>query len=224
MDNQNLYEELFSEQTSENNKNKQGLHRSANNIVFAGVCAGIASYLNKDVKYIRFATLLLLILGWWIIIFYLVLAFLLPLEKNPIGLTTEEYFKIDQEKYKAVFGGLLVLAGIHFSLVELGLRYSDNLFLLSNGFTYPLLAIFFSIFLFLEKNNFYYYKEPRKSFRLSKKRKIFLGVCSGLSKYLSIDLILVRIFFLIFSLLTLGLFTLFYFLIYFFSKYELEVV
>jgi len=57
MNDQNLYEELFSEQNYLKKPDKHGLYRSANNSVVAGVCAGIANYLHQDVKLIRLTTI-----------------------------------------------------------------------------------------------------------------------------------------------------------------------
>lgn len=225
MNDQNLYEELFSEQNYLKKPDKHGLYRSANNSVVAGVCAGIANYLHQDVKLIRLTTILLLILGWWVAVFYLVLAFMLPIEKNPKELSYEEHYQIEQENARTVFAGLLILFGIHFSLIELGIETSNNFFVLPNNFMIPVIAIAFSIFLFTNKfYSNYNLSEQKKSFRLIKKRKMFLGVCSGLSKYLSVDLTSLRIIFLILLFLTLGLFSIFYFMLYLFTKYEMEII
>jgi len=225
MNNQNLYDELFSEQSYGKKPDKKGLYRSANDSVVAGVCAGIANYLHQDVKLIRLTTILLLILGWWVAVFYLVLAFMLPIEKNPKELLVEEHYQIEQENARTVFAGFLILLGIHFSLIELGIETSNNFFVLPNDFMIPIIAIAFSIFLFTNKFYANYnLREQKKSFRLIKKRKLFLGVCSGLSKYLSVDLTSLRIIFLILLFLTLGLFSIFYFMLYLFSKYEMEII
>jgi len=166
-----------------------------------------------------------LILGWWVAVFYLVLAFMLPIEKNPKELSYEEHYQIEQENARTVFAGLLILFGIHFSLIELGIETSNNFFVLPNNFMIPVIAIAFSIFLFTNKfYSNYNLNEQKKSFRLIKKRKMFLGVCSGLSKYLSVDLTSLRIIFLILLFLTLGLFSIFYFMLYLFSKYEMEII
>ncbi len=58
------------------------LRRSRNNQMIAGVCAGIAEYLNVDVTIVRVAYVLLSVLsvGFPGIIVYIILMFIMPLD------------------------------------------------------------------------------------------------------------------------------------------------
>jgi phage shock protein C len=63
-------------------KMEKKLRRSRNNQMIAGVCAGIAEYLNVDVTIVRVAYVLLSVLsvGFPGIIVYIILMFIMPLD------------------------------------------------------------------------------------------------------------------------------------------------
>lgn len=58
------------------------LYRSRTDRVLAGVCGGLASYLKLDPTLIRIAVALLAIFsaGTWVVLLYLVMAIIVPLE------------------------------------------------------------------------------------------------------------------------------------------------
>ena len=57
-------------------------HRSKNNVVITGTCAGIAEYLNTDPGNIRVIALLTMLFGGWSIVAYLIASILIPADKN----------------------------------------------------------------------------------------------------------------------------------------------
>lgn len=56
----------------------QGLYRSADDVVIAGVCAGVADFFGLEVGKVRLATLLLTLVGGLSIWVYIVLWIVMP--------------------------------------------------------------------------------------------------------------------------------------------------
>ena len=198
------------------------LERSRTNFIIAGVCGGIARYLNTDAALIRLLALLGLLFGVWIVAAYFVAAFLIPAEYDFIELTAGQEELQRKVNFRTVLGGLLMLTGLHLGLVSLGLFSSERLFVLPDNFLFPFIAIIIgSYFLGRKELPFVNYEDryPKKFFRSMKDRKI-LGVCGGFACYLNVESTTVRIIFLLAALLTLGLFAVIYLLFAFTIKME----
>jgi len=213
MDNQDLHKVLFEEAypTPTPQHPQKKLHRSASDVVLAGVCSGISEYFKIDVGTVRVTFLLSLLLGNWPAVVYLVITLLLPINKIALTLTPEEKEKQKKKNFKTVLSGILMLLGLHFTFNELGLRDSSSILILPNGFMFPVLAIAAGVFLFSNKmSEFEYISSFPERFFLIKNKKMILGVCSGLAKYIDADVTSLRIIFIILTCLTLGLFAVAY--------------
>lgn len=223
MDKQNLHNELFGgEQPQSDPVYKiRRLQRSGDNVVIAGVCAGIAEYAGKDAATIRIIAMLLLLLGAWIVAAYLIIAFLLPMGKYDESLTESETKAISKENFKTVVSGLFIIVGLHFAFVKFGLHSSSSIFILPNSFMFPLLAIAGGVFLLTNKisKTKIGAAETTEFFR-SRNDKFLLGVCGGIAKYLGIDSSSLRIIFLLLTGLTLGMFAFVYVVTAFTSQQE----
>ena len=56
------------------------LYRARDERMIWGICGGIAKYFNVDPTLVRVIAVLLIVFGGWIIIAYIILRFLIPLE------------------------------------------------------------------------------------------------------------------------------------------------
>jgi len=200
------------------------LQRSRNNIIIAGVCAGLGKYLNIDIAIVRLLALLSLLLGGWSITVYLIAAALLPRESIGDYLSENDVLLMKKENYRTVFSGLLVLSGLYFGLELLGIRNNENIFILHSGFIFPVISIAAGVYIFS-------IKEPRQSTKTvnltqnyfrSRKDRFFMGVCGGLANYIKTDSASIRIIMVIITLLTLGFFAIIYFAFTLLTKYEPE--
>jgi phage shock protein PspC (stress-responsive transcriptional regulator) len=216
MEEQNLHNELFGERAEPDTPAYpvKKLQRSADNFVIAGVCGGIAEYAGKDPAAIRLITAMMLILGAWIAAAYLIIAFLLPAPKHDESLTEEVIQKRKKENFRTVLSATFIVAGLHFALIEFGLRRTSGIFILPDSFMFPLLAVAAGVFLFTNKigSSKTFSPETSEFFRTNKD-KYLLGVCGGIAKYLGIDSSSLRIIFIILTGLTLGMFALAYLII-----------
>lgn len=199
------------------------LERSGSDVIIAGVCSGIAKYFDADASVIRLISMLALLLGGWTVAAYLITAALLSVEISPRALTNEELLKQKKVNFKTVIAGLMITAGIYFGFSSLGFFSSGRLFILPNSFIVPLAFVAFGIKLFSKKETVKFAAAvyPENFSRSISDRKIF-GICGGIAKYIGIDSTTVRIVFLFAAFLTLGIFSIAYFMLALFTQTELE--
>ncbi|MCX6174953.1 MAG: PspC domain-containing protein [Ignavibacteriales bacterium] len=196
--------------------------RSKNNVVITGVCAGIAEYMKTEPANIRVIALLTLLFGGWSIVAYLITASLIPVDKNSLPLSQPEIISIRKENFKTVVGGLLILFGFYFAFRIIGIASSSRIFILPDDFIFSLAAFAIGIyFLIIKPSNTEIILSvlPEKLFRSIADRKV-TGVCGGLAKYIGIDATILRIIFILATLLTLGIFALLYLILVVFIPYE----
>ena len=198
------------------------LQRSKNNVVVAGVCAGIAEYMKTEPANIRVIALLTLLFGGWSVAAYLITASLISVDKNSVPLSQSEIISLRKENFKTVISGLLILFGFYFAFKILGVTGSSRIFILPNDFVFPLAAFAIGIYFLIIKSSKSEIILPallEKLFRSTADRKL-AGVCGGMAKYLGIDSTVLRITFSLATLLTLGLFVLPYLIFAFYVPYE----
>lgn len=224
MDEQN-FPDIFEEPKFEPGQNPQPqkrLEKLRTDVVVAGVCSGIAKYINTEPAVVRLLALLSLLLGVWTIAAYFVAAFLLPAEYDFVEPTDEKKELIKKVNSKSVTGGLLILAGLHLGFVSLGIISPDRFIGITDSFLFPFISIVIgAYFLGMKdyKNDFYRGGNEKRFIRSRSDRK-FLGVCGGFANYLNVEPTTVRIIFLLSALLTLGFFAVIYFLFAFTIKME----
>jgi phage shock protein PspC (stress-responsive transcriptional regulator) len=221
MEEKNLHNELFGDQPEITVPDlaAKRFQRSGDNVIIAGVCAGIAEYSGKEPATIRLIAMLSLLLGAWMIVTYLIVALLLPIGKQDDSISENQIDQINRDNFRTVLSGLLIVIGLHFALVELGISTSSRLMILPNSYMFPLATVAVGVFLLTNKI-------PRlrangiscKEFYRTQNDKYLLGVCGGIANYLTIDSLPLRIIFLLFTGLTLGLFGIVYIIIAFTTK------
>lgn len=197
------------------------LYRSTSNKMIAGVCGGIAEYLNVDPVVVRIAWILLSIIplvpG---IIIYLIAWLIIP--KAPEGAVPDG--KPAGNNAAAVLGVLFIVIG--------GLTFLGNTDILdwrdwwdiSWEFIFPLLLVAIGVFLMARPARVATdapgaaetggRRSSRKAssgpafgpaLRRSKTERRIGGVCSGLADYFGIDVSIVRVAFVFFTLWPFGL-------------------
>lgn len=218
-------EENFFEQmeNAQSNVALKRLQRSRTDFVIAGVCSGIAEYFGVEVANIRLIAILSLLLGGWSVVAYLLTAALLPTERIAKELSTEEKFNQRKENFRTVLSGILILIGFHFALVQIGFSSGNSIFILPNGFVFPLLSVAVGVYLLVFKHEVGVLAEEQHTpFKRTRDNRLVLGVCGGIGKYLNVDETTVRMIFLFATLLTLGLFAVGYVAIGSFTDLEEE--
>lgn len=225
--NPNLHNDLFNEDPNKEPfyyHPRKSLARSNCNIIFAGVCAGIGETYNFDIGIIRLTAILSLLFGGWSIVAYLLTAFLLPVRAHIKEQTTTGLENQKRENFKTVASGAFILAGLHFLLNKIGFGNFSGLFILHAEPFIPLILIAYSIFLLRKRENGELKIYPTSKFFRDKNSRLILGVCSGLAKYLEIDVLILRIIFILLCGLTLGFLVVVYLMLALFTSFEKQPV
>jgi len=216
MDEQN-FPNIFEEpqQSPRNNlPSQKRLEKSKTNVIIAGICSGVAKYLNIEPAIIRLLVLLSLLLGAWIIAVYFIAVFLIPQEKDNYVLTGEEKQIQKKINFRTVAGGLLMLTGFHMAFVYFGIITQDNLLSMPYGYMFPFIAVAAGAYFLGAKENEsgnQAEKFPDKFFR-SRSDRLLMGVCGGFAKYINAESYTVRVVFVLATLFTFGFFAVIYFL------------
>lgn len=131
------------------------LYRSSTDKMIAGVCGGIAKYLEVDATFVRVIFILLCFMGGGGILIYIILAVLIPLDtthhikheaaKESVDMTKEK----DVHGWHVFFGLVLVFIGI----VSLShVIFPDFMVLPSPQIFWPLIIIFLGLFILFKRN------------------------------------------------------------------------
>lgn len=192
------------------------LYRSQTNKVIAGVCGGIAEYLNVDPTVVRVAWILLSILplvpG---IIIYIVAWFVIP--KHPSQTASQS--GSGSVSGAGVVGVFFIILGTLFLLSNLHLFHWREWWDLSWDYLVPVLLIAAGVMFILkpgrkpepeqevpmQTNAEVNENQVRKTLRRSKKDRKIFGVCGGLAEYFDIDPSLVRVAFVVLTIWPFGL-------------------
>lgn len=220
---ENNFPDIFNEPEPKNPQpqTKKIFVRSNSDVIIAGVCSGIAKYINTEPALIRILAMLTLLFGGWSIAFYLLIAALTPVEDKMADLTLDETLKQKRTNYKTVLSGSMILTGIYFGFKSIGYFSSERLFVLPNNFILPLAAIIIGVLILTNRFQTKEHSENHKKyFYKSHKDKRLFGVCGGIAEYTEIDSILIRTVFFISTLLTLGIWAIVYFILALSSENE----
>ena len=139
------------------------LMRSESDKVVAGVCGGVASYLDVDSVFVRLAFLLLFLASGVGLILYIILMIIMPLETK-LDIDSKQVFQENIDEYsedlsanidrvkrhpqgKSIAAGLLIIMGLFLLFSNLGL-----LNWLSGGTFWALLLIGLGIYFVVKRN------------------------------------------------------------------------
>ena len=202
------------------------LYRSRRHKVIAGVCAGLAEYFEVDVAIMRILFVLLALVKGLGLIAYIVAIFVVPYKPEE----TANAAAGPQSEPKAssgghdstrtlmiIFGSLLILIGLFYFLENLDFFpyywFYSFPFALSWSLFWPLLLILIGVVYLIsiarnksvpspgEKGQVMQASGKKRLFRSRSERKI-AGVCGGLGAYFDVDPTIVRVLWVIGTLLT----------------------
>ncbi len=201
----------------EDRKSVKRLTRSTSDRVLAGVCGGLAEYLEIDVVLVRCIWGGLILFGGLGLLPYLLAWIIVPENSKPRAAETDSPEK--KSHTGLIWGGLLICIGawIIFRQLEWFGYYPMHFrwdfgprWFLNSGFDFFLPALVILLGVYYLVNSFRKDKEDvnlsgdsnmGKKLTRSVSDKMLAGVCGGIAKYFNIDASLVRI---AFALLTLA--------------------
>lgn len=215
------------------------LYRSRVNKVIAGVCGGLGEYLNVDATVVRLVWILLTLLGGSGIIIYILAYFIIPMKP----LESEDTIQQVQTDMTAakVIGIIFVIVGIVVLLDNLDILSFHHWWDMSWEYVFPSLLILTGLFFLTKRDGTQILpgsNEPSlgnenksqertynpesgtntgiksKVLRRSITDKKFLGICRGIGEYYNVDPTIIRIGYVIFTMLSGGIGVVCYFLMY----------
>jgi len=229
------------------------LYRSRTNKVIAGVCGGVAEYLDIDPTLVRIVWVLFTVFGGFGLLLYIAALIIVP--QNPSttpyeGSTTTSSFPNDQRVLQVIGIGMLAL-GVFFLFVNLDFFSFRDMTRFMWNYAFPMILIGAGIFMLMRRKELASEpppgdstgaptpepmqeepkttgrkkrgsakqnareatdapphdqsapREKRHLFRSILDRKLF-GVCGGLGEYFDVDPTIMRILFVILTLMSFG--------------------
>jgi len=182
------------------------LFRSQENRLFGGVCGGMAEYFNIDPNLMRLLFVVLAFMGGSGILIYIASLIIIP--NNPDQTIPETRESIIRDK-PLFWGSLLIVIGAFLLFRQLGLFYSFHFWQIPWQTVWAVLFIVIGAVLLFNKTRSDKAegeeKYSDKKLYRSRQQKMVGGVCGGLSEYFEIDVSIVRVLWVIGTLLSIGL-------------------
>jgi phage shock protein PspC (stress-responsive transcriptional regulator) len=215
------------------------LYRSQTNKVIAGVCGGLAEYLNVDTTIVRLVWVLLTLLGGSGIILYVLAFFIIP--ERPIIMGDAPSPMKSEFGSARIFGILFVAAGVVLLLDNLGILSFCRIWDTTWEFVLPGILMLAGIYFLTKRGKLRTTLSEQASpgeqgqstenqvppqassteqatnpkvFRRSLSDKKVFGICGGAGEYFGIDSTILRIAYAIFTVFSGGMGIILYFLMY----------
>lgn len=190
---------------------QEKLYRSRVHRIFLGVCGGIAEYVNTDSVLIRLIFILLALFNGIGVLIYIVAAIFMP--ENPTQKAAVKSGENESEHKSLIIGAVLVVLGLSLFFHQ----FFDFIYFrwpfwwfhhVRWQFVYPTLIILIGVVLVIrslqkqEDKQAAATKKDEKGLYRSKSDRLIAGVCSGIAQSMNIDVTLVRIGWVVLTLLT----------------------
>jgi len=186
-------------------RNKK-IYRSQTNRMIGGVCGGVAEYFSVDPTVIRLIWVAFSLVGGFGLLVYL--ASLLIIPNNPDQTPNEESNNLIKDK-NLFWGSLLIIVGLFLILKQMGLFFTFSMWHLpwQSIWAIALIAVG-GILLYnrmKEEKDEDVESAPAKKLYRSRTQKMVAGVCGGLSEYFEMDVSIIRIIWVIGTIISMGL-------------------
>jgi phage shock protein C len=186
-----------------NSYKERKLYRSQVNKMLGGVCGGLAEYFRIDPTLVRLVWVILCFFGGVGILVYVAALIIVP--PNPDQNTAEPQQNIIKDK-SLFWGAILIIAGAFLLLRQFGLFYSFNFWQIPWQAVWGALLVSFGLLLVFKKVKVedVVDVENKKLFR-SRTQKMIAGVCGGLAEYFSLDVSLIRVIWVVGTIISAGM-------------------
>jgi phage shock protein C len=196
----------------EQSKTKRAkLYRSKKDRMVAGVCGGVSSYWGIDTVLLRIIWVLSILFGGVGFLLYLAAIIIIP--ENPDESYQEEDTS-DRDNRTAFWGSLLIIVGSIILLKQFGFFYYIRYWDIPWKVIWSILLILLGVFLLVNKRDSeagnalkdgeIEAKPSRKQLFRSRSQKMISGVCGGLANYFDIDVSIVRVGWVLLTLVSFG--------------------
>lgn len=182
------------------------LYRSQVNRMIGGVCGGVAEYFQVDPTLVRLVWITVSLFGGIGIVVYIASLIIIP--TNPNQKPSEDGESLIKDK-TLFWGSLLIIVGVFLLLRQFGLFYTFNFWHIPWQSVWAIILIIIGVILLFnrsrEESEERSKKTGTKRLYRSKTQKMIAGVCGGLAEYFEIDVSVIRILWIIGTIISLGI-------------------
>jgi phage shock protein C len=193
-------------------KEVKRLYRSRRDRMIAGVCGGLGQHFQMDATIFRVLFLISILFGGIGILIYFISIIIIP--ENPAEKQLPAKERKASTDTSLLWGTLLLVIGAAFLLDRMDIIPIDYFFSFRYSFRFilPLFLVALGIYLIIRKENGNNKKRVKKLYR-SPKNKMIAGVASGMAAYFNMDPAVMRIIWVIGTILTHGIGIIIYFIL-----------
>ncbi len=200
------------------------LYKSRRDRMIDGVCAGIAEYFDIDPTIMRGIFILLVFFGGTGLFLYIGGMIIMPVNPHHLAMIQSGEVQPDNRNASKTFGIILIAFGVLFLMHNFGWFAFHHIWHISWGIVLPVLLILFGmaiIYIHQQSRTQAAADRPgeggeesttntpdqgipnKRLYKSRRNRKLF-GVCGGLGDYFEVDPTIVRILFILLTLLSFG--------------------
>ncbi|MGH1362215.1 MAG: PspC domain-containing protein [Calditrichia bacterium] len=184
-------------------KSIKKLYRSRVDRYAGGVCGGLASYFNIDSMLIRVLFVISALMGGLSILVYLAALFIVPEDERDIAARDLEARKPPESSF--IWGAGLIGLGVLLLLRETGMLHYFNFDDISWSSIWAVLLIAGGVALLFSRNDENSAGDSLTSITRPHHDRKLAGVCSGIASYYEIDVSLVRLIWILTTLISGGI-------------------
>ena len=185
-------------------KNRK-LYRSQIQRMIGGVCGGMAEYFNIDPNIVRLIFVILAFFGGSGILIYIASLIIIP--NNPDQEVPEKRESIIKDK-PLFWGSLLIVVGVFLLFRQMGLFYSFQFWHIPWQSVWAIVLILIGAVLLFNKTREDKIEEgaedTEKKLYRSRRQKMVGGVCGGLAEYFELDVSIIRVLWVIGTIISAG--------------------
>jgi phage shock protein C len=183
-------------------KNRK-LYRSQVNKMLGGVCGGLAEYFRIDPTLVRLIWVIISLFGGVGVIAYIAALIIIPPNPEQINTETESVVVKDKSLF---WGSIMVIVGGFLLLRQIGLFRSFNLWQIPWQTVWGALLVSLGLLLVFKKVKVEDVLDvENKKFYRSQSQRMLGGVCGGLADYFGLDVSLIRILWVIGTVISYGM-------------------
>jgi len=185
-----------------NDYRERKLYRSQVNKMLAGICGGLAEYLHIDATLVRLLWVIISLFGGIGVIAYIAALIIIPVNPQQTGTETTSAVK-DKSLF---WGSVLIIVGGFLLLKQFGLFQSFSFWQIPWQAVWGALLVSLGLMLVFKKVKVedVFDVENKKLYR-SQTQRMLGGVCGGLADYFNWDVSLVRILWVIGTVISYGM-------------------
>jgi len=191
--------------TSHSDFKDRKLYRSQVNRMIGGVCGGVAEYFKIDPTLIRLIWVTLSLIGGIGIIVYFASLIIIPVNPEQTPSDTRESLIKDKSLF---WGSLLIIVGVFLLFKQFGLFYAFNFWNFPWQSVWALILIALGAFLLFKRSkegSETAGDEAKKMLYRSRDQKMIAGVCGGLAEYFELDVSVIRVLWVLGTIISIGI-------------------